>query len=230
MAEIVFVHGVGQEEKDPSRLLKDWVSALADGLEAAQGFRGVAARIRSEQVPVELAFYGDLFRKRGAQGSGPERPEDDELTGDALRWTESLGREWLERAAGRSSDQQAQREAATALAGLDFSNAEPMGIRSVLREMLAGLARIRWFAQPTLRRPTGGVASAASSHAIHVRHRRDAATGTGARRRPDGLVYPSPDRALSWIGSSIRVCASYRFLLPAAGHARVTARIEHRSI
>ena len=47
------------------------------------------------------------------------------------------------------SDDEARHEATRALADLDFNEAEAMGLRSMLREMLAGLARIPWFARPS---------------------------------------------------------------------------------
>ena len=50
----------------------------------------------------------------------------------------------------RSSDDEARHEATRALADLDFNEAEAMGLRSMLREMLAGLARIPWFAPAKL--------------------------------------------------------------------------------
>jgi hypothetical protein len=58
MARIVGVHGVGKQRLGGNTMAKDWVPALADGLERAAGPTLTAGDLR-------MAFYGDLFRPAG---------------------------------------------------------------------------------------------------------------------------------------------------------------------
>lgn len=149
VAEIVLVHGIGQEDRDPARLLEDWVAALVTGVEATGAFADVVPALRTGRVSVGLAYYGDLFRVRGAQGGDALDADDDELPDDFAEWASQLGREWLQRAARRSSDEDSRRAALTTLADTAADAQEAMGTRSVLREILAGLGRISWFARPS---------------------------------------------------------------------------------
>jgi hypothetical protein len=151
VAEIVLVHGIGQENKDAARLLKDWVAALASGLEAAGASGDVASRVQTRQVSVTVAYYGDLFRKGGTQGGDELSADGDELPAGFEELASQLGREWLRRAAMRSSDEDSRSAARAALADADADAGagEDMGARSILREMLAGMGRISWFARPS---------------------------------------------------------------------------------
>lgn len=63
MAEIVVVHGAGNELWGPASVAARWVPALADGL-ARQGGR-------VDPDDVAIAFYGDLFREDPEAGSVP---------------------------------------------------------------------------------------------------------------------------------------------------------------
>lgn len=58
MGELVGVHGVAKHRLGRHLLLRDWVPALADGVERAAG--------RAVPVPdLDLAFYGDVFLPGG---------------------------------------------------------------------------------------------------------------------------------------------------------------------
>lgn len=56
MAQVVGVHGVGQQHQGPNQLHQAWYPALADGLQLA-GATG--------EVGLACAFYGDVFRPPG---------------------------------------------------------------------------------------------------------------------------------------------------------------------
>jgi hypothetical protein len=58
MARIVCIHGIAQELKGPETLLREWGSALRDGMQIA----GVARPARPSDADIEVAFFGDLFR------------------------------------------------------------------------------------------------------------------------------------------------------------------------
>lgn len=57
---IVCVHGIGQELKGEDSILNDWIPALRDGIRRANGQPPTPDRIA-------MAFYGDLFRKKGTK-------------------------------------------------------------------------------------------------------------------------------------------------------------------
>ena len=75
MALVVGVHGIAQQQTGPHQLASQWRLALADGIQLAAGSLVSAP-------PVEVAFYGHLFRPEappGAKGaSAPGRGEDPE--------------------------------------------------------------------------------------------------------------------------------------------------------
>ena len=75
MSQWVGVHGIAQEQLGRAEILKEWIPALADGVEWATG--------RRIAPDLDLAFYGHLFRradlpdyepkerKKGSADSGP---------------------------------------------------------------------------------------------------------------------------------------------------------------
>jgi hypothetical protein len=63
MARVVGVHGIAQEVKGAEVLASVWVPALRDGVRAAGG-------MPPAPHDVSIAFYGDLFRKRGSKALG----------------------------------------------------------------------------------------------------------------------------------------------------------------
>jgi hypothetical protein len=135
MAKVILVHGIDQQDEESDRLRGVWLEAIHRGLlTVAQPT--LASRI--DESNVAMAFYGDLFRKAGAQGTGPfeSLPPDAELLADRL------ASEWLTRAAERSSHDGLSRAASDALAGeLLAAKGEPQGLRSGARRSLAALAK-----------------------------------------------------------------------------------------
>jgi hypothetical protein len=61
MAQIVGVHGIAQEQLGPNQLVAKWRPALHDGLLQAGSSLGSPPEL-------EVAFYGDLFLAKAAQG------------------------------------------------------------------------------------------------------------------------------------------------------------------
>ncbi len=148
MAAIVLIHGIAQEQREPAELENEWIPALAAGVEKA-GFQELGAQIRGRSVSTAMAYYGDLFRRHGAQGAGDDDPIEDLLSVEMVDWVDRLGREWLERGATRSSDQGVRRDAMQSLEGLQPVTGVAQGSKSIVREIAAALARVRWFAKPS---------------------------------------------------------------------------------
>jgi len=67
MAVIVGVHGIAQQFKGGYQLGSVWFDALRDGLKAA-GYRAAADALAPTDLRV--AFFGDLFRPKGAKAGG----------------------------------------------------------------------------------------------------------------------------------------------------------------
>ena len=63
MAQLTGVHGIGKEYLGRNQILDRWTPALADGIERAVGRR-------PHRPDLDLAFYGDLFRKDPPSGKG----------------------------------------------------------------------------------------------------------------------------------------------------------------
>lgn len=71
MARLVFVHGIGRP-RDPRQELRNWSSALAEGMRQA-GHSDLAAMVQKTDegkgvVTPAFAYYGDLFSAHQAQG------------------------------------------------------------------------------------------------------------------------------------------------------------------
>src|SRR5665213_4021522 len=73
MARIVMVHGAGNSLWGPSSIRSRWYPALSDGL----AWHGVEVA----ESDVEVAFYGDLFRKDPERGYDPNFDIKEMLTG-----------------------------------------------------------------------------------------------------------------------------------------------------
>jgi hypothetical protein len=75
MARVLGVHGIAQQYRGGPELTRGWADALRGGLEAA-GFRATADALA--ETGVRVAFFGDLFRPRGAMAGGqpPYTPAD----------------------------------------------------------------------------------------------------------------------------------------------------------
>ncbi len=150
MAEIIFVHGIAQEQLSADALEKDWLPGLAGGVRTA-GFPKVADRIwrnsgsaHPDRIEARMAFYGGLFLKPGQMSSGGE-----EIPPDELPAAEALAEAWLERAAEAAKDHRDRRTAQQELAELrPEAGVERQGIASrvgasTIREPVQVAA---WFA------------------------------------------------------------------------------------
>jgi hypothetical protein len=83
LSVVVGVHGIGQQQSGRHQLQPSWQQALTDGIERATG------TIVPAPVPLDIAFYGDLFlparqangRSKGtpAKSAGEDQLSDDEL-------------------------------------------------------------------------------------------------------------------------------------------------------
>jgi hypothetical protein len=72
---VLGVHGIAQQYRSGPELTRGWFDALRGGLEVA-GFRATADGLA--ETDVRVAFFGDLFRPRGAMAGGepPYTPAD----------------------------------------------------------------------------------------------------------------------------------------------------------
>jgi hypothetical protein len=147
MAEIVLLHGIAQEQKSADTLESEWLPALAGGLRVA-GHQELADEVWRSARPgrreVRMAFYGDLFLRRGTQGAAADLAD---LDGDQQELAETLALEWLRSAADRAGRPDDRLEAQRALYGIERAGTgEAQGARALLRPALNGLTRLRWFA------------------------------------------------------------------------------------
>jgi pimeloyl-ACP methyl ester carboxylesterase len=144
LSTIVLVHGIAQEHRSADDLEAEWLPALAGGLRLA-GYPDLADRIWRDRAPggleARMAFYGDCFRQPGRMGGA-----DVQLTGEQAALAEDLAREWLERAAADASSPRERAEAASELARVCEPPGQTQGSGAVQRNVIAALARVRWFA------------------------------------------------------------------------------------
>ena len=75
MPRVLGIHGIAQQYRSGPELTRGWLDAIRGGLEVA-GFRATADGLAETEVRV--AFFGDLFRPRGAMAGGepPYTPAD----------------------------------------------------------------------------------------------------------------------------------------------------------
>lgn len=144
MSEVIFIHGIAQQQTAGPKVENDWILALSGGLEIAE-FRATADRLRmpigaSERIEARMAYYGDLFVKPGAMGEGDDEP----LTEAQEVLRDEIALEWLEQAAERARAPATKAIAEDELAdlgGLDHGR-EKMGGRATGRKIVAALCRV----------------------------------------------------------------------------------------
>ncbi|OZM72121.1 hypothetical protein CFN78_16405 [Amycolatopsis antarctica] len=145
MAEVVLVHGIGQQQQTPDSLEQAWLPQLAGGVRLF-GCPDLADQLwrasRPGELDVRMAFYGDLFVKDDQQGDA----DDADLPERAQRIFDTLEVEIAQHAAERSTDPHDRREAERALAAL-VDQADQQGIGAGLRPVLNSLVRIRPLAR-----------------------------------------------------------------------------------
>ena len=149
MAEIVLVHGIGQEQRNADVLEAKWLPSLAGGVRLS-GFPELADALWRYNQPGELetrmAFYGDLFVEHGRQDSEGSGWEDlNEPQG--LATAETLAEEWLDRTAARASRAHDRSTAEVELSILRGQLDQQQGPRDQVRKWVDGAARIPWFAR-----------------------------------------------------------------------------------
>ncbi|PXX69200.1 hypothetical protein DFR70_102888 [Nocardia tenerifensis] len=143
MATIVLVHGIAQEQAAADCLEAQWLPGLAGGVRN-HGDNELADRLWRNGLPgdisTRMAFYGNQFLAKGAQGGGPGDLDDEQL---ALM--EQLAEQWLATAAEHASDHR-DRATAQRLIAVPPPDAKPQGAKAALRPALNALVRLRWFA------------------------------------------------------------------------------------
>ena len=119
MAQIVLLHGIGQQASNADEQEAAWLPSLVKGVLASghSGAAPMAARLAASadqnRPPLaRIAFYGDLFRSTGTQG------EDVQASAAAEALAETLATALLARAAA-SEDPRLAAEAANALRQAD---------------------------------------------------------------------------------------------------------------
>jgi len=145
MAEIVFVHGIDQQQESSDKLESVWLPALAGGVRVA-GFPDVADRIwrgtgKPGSIEARMAFYGSLFLVPGQQG-------DDlgEFTPKEAEFADVLALEWLQHVAKRATKEKTRQAGARELAFVTRQMGAEQGIGNVMRSAIGSLAKIPWFA------------------------------------------------------------------------------------
>jgi hypothetical protein len=142
MAQIVLVHGIGQTQRGAIKLEEEWGPAIADGvIRAGRADIGRSLWPPSDQSRIRMAFYGDLFLKPGAQGTGgtiDTGPGGEELEAE-------LALAWLAAAAQRAKDPRDAGEATVYLNAAAHTG-EAQGARALGRTPLQTLSKIRWLA------------------------------------------------------------------------------------
>lgn len=149
MAEIVLVHGIGQQQEGSDALESEWRMDIASAVrkcvpERPEDCRTLAdlliRRADHQGAPdMRMAYYGDLFLDDGAQGAERDSTDDDALF-------EALAMELLTRAAARPGpDADAAR-----VALLDLT--PQVGDQGVATARLVQyLTRVRWLAPGVFR-------------------------------------------------------------------------------
>ena len=142
MAEVVFIHGIGQQHWGKGETLQRiWLKALRKGSSGQAGFSVEEAMERSAMV-----FYGDLFVRPGAQG---DDPREGGWSDEDLVLAEQLAEAWIERAAASETNERLRREGEAALSELKPppEDAEPLGVQAWVRSTIGAASRIHFFAE-----------------------------------------------------------------------------------
>jgi len=145
MAEIILVHGIGQQRSSADKLESAWLPTLAGGLRNI-GDADLADRIwrgssQPDGIETRMAYYGHLFLRPGQQGDDPG-----EFTAVESVMAEALAQEWLRRSATRSSLKGDRILAQREVAYVNRQMGEEQGVGRVVRSAVGSLARIPWFA------------------------------------------------------------------------------------
>ena len=155
MAEIVLVHGIGQQQLSARTLKLDWVRDLAGGLENA-GHLDLADTLQPDTDRVEMAFWGGLFLPPGKPMGARQGVEylEEVLAGDPdlPDLMKSLAEEWLKASAAMDAHPDTRRAVEIALKNLDQDQGLAQGgvvstAQRFARVMVKGFSSIPWFAE-----------------------------------------------------------------------------------
>ena len=145
MAQIILVHGIGQQHSSADQLESAWLPSLAGGLRNI-GDADLADRLwrgscQAGGIETRMAFYGHLFLRPDQQGDDPG-----EFTADETLMADALAYEWLHRSATRSSRESDRLLALRELAFVNRQMGEEQGVGSALRSAVRSLGKVPWFA------------------------------------------------------------------------------------
>lgn len=141
MAEIVFVHGIDQQQKSADMLESQWLPSLAGGVRAA-GFPDVADRIwrgtgKPGSIETRMAFYGGLFLAPGQQGDDPG-----EFSSEEAAFAEALAMEWLRHVAGRATKEKTRQTGGRELDYVTHEMGAEQGAGKYVRSAVGNLAKV----------------------------------------------------------------------------------------
>ena len=155
MASIVLVHGIAQELLGPQTLLRQWLPALADGVNKygdSQLARRIFSHAERGDIDVQMAYYatrfldGDRLDDDDPDLENTPMPTstDEELIG---RFADSV----LHAAADAARDPSDRAAASNALEAIYGATGEEQGVRALARPLINALSQLRWFANPTMK-------------------------------------------------------------------------------
>ncbi|QFU91657.1 alpha/beta fold hydrolase [Amycolatopsis sp. YIM 10] len=151
VAEVVLVHGIGQQQKSAETIESQYLPGLAGGVRLG-GRPAIADQLwragRPGGLEARVAFYGDYFLRADQQG------DETELPPEAAAVAARLTVEWSRNIAERASDPRERKRADAALEQAEGLVADPQGLRAGLRPLMNLLARFRPIA--TLGEVTAG--------------------------------------------------------------------------
>lgn len=144
MAQIVLVHGIGQEQFSADDLENEWLPSLAGGVRNA-GYHALADQLwpvhNGVKRLVRMAFYGGLFLTPDQQSSS------EHLLGlEQLNTAEEIALEWLNNALGSTRPRDVG-AAQLELQALHRNPDEAQGLRATGRRMVAALDHVPWITQ-----------------------------------------------------------------------------------
>jgi hypothetical protein len=145
MAQIVLIHGIGQQASTAQQQEEVWLPSLVTGVRdsghpdaAAVAGRVAAATAQGSPPLARMAFYGDLFLPAGVQGGGiPASPAAQDLT-------EALAAVLVAHAAD-SHDHDLEIEAVNALRQADRDRDGIQGLGAHARSLIAVLDDNPWL-------------------------------------------------------------------------------------
>jgi hypothetical protein len=145
MAAIIFVHGIANEQMTADALEAEWKTQLGGAMRLA-GHGDLADRVQlsakdPNAIECRMAFYGDMFLERMAQGSDLEDLFENQTA-------QVLAEGWMRNLAERGEGEQAD-DARRDIAAADPQRAAAQGKGAVTGLAVRLLTKVPWFAGPT---------------------------------------------------------------------------------